>query len=333
LPAFLDAKEFKFTMRLQSILLIAVFTATAALSADSALLNLVMPEARMLAGIDVERARDSFLGRKLMEQIDGKDAREFSKFVEMTGFDPRRDLREVILATPDANTKNPPALILVRGVFDTGRINGFLKVSGIAPAETLGGVDFYTKADAKEDMGFAILDSSLAILGNKDAVRTALARRSGKGSALSAATYAKVQSMSRGNDIWMVTSIPVAELSHALPGGQNGGGGGMMSGDAFKGIEQAAMGVRFTASTMELTAEAVSQTEKDATSIADVVRFLSTMIQMNREKPEVKALATALDAMKLTTEARTTKLSISLPVADMENMMKSTMKAGPAKKI
>jgi len=320
-------------MRLQSILLFAVLSAAAAFGADSALLNLVMPEARMLAGMDVERARDSFLGRKLMEQIDGKDAREFSKFVEMTGFDPRRDLREVIIATPDANTKNPPALILVRGIFDTGRINGFMKVSGIAPAETIGGVDFYTKPDAKEDMGFAILDGSLAMLGSKDAVRSALARRSGKGAGLTAATYAKVQTMSRGNDIWVVTSIPVAELSNALPGGKDGGGGAMMGGDAFKGIEQAAMGVRFTADMMELTAEAVSQTEKDATSIADVVRFLSTMIQMNREKPEVKALATALDAMKLTTEARTTKLSISLPVADMEQMIKSSVKPAPSKKI
>jgi hypothetical protein len=319
-------------MRLQSILLFAALSATAAFGADSALLNLVMPEARMVAGMDVERARDSFLGRKLMEQLNGKDAGEFTKFVEMTGFDPRRDLREVIIATPDANTKNTPALILVRGVFDTGRINGFLKTAGIAPAETLGGVDFYTKADSKEDMGFAILDGSLAMLGNKDAVRSALARRTAKGSALTAATYAKVQTMSRGNDIWMVTSIPVAELSNALPGGNNGGGG-MMGGDAFKGIEQAAMGVRFTAETMELTAETVSQTEKDATSIADVVRFLSTMIQMNREKPEVKALATALDAMKLTTEARTTKLSISLPTADMEQMMKSTMKSAAPKKI
>ena len=71
----------------------------------------------MVAGIDVERARDSFLGRKLLEQMDTKDA-EFAKFVAMTGFDPRRDLREIIIATPDANTKNPPALILVRGIFD-----------------------------------------------------------------------------------------------------------------------------------------------------------------------------------------------------------------------
>jgi hypothetical protein len=81
------------------------------------------------------------------------------------------------------------------------------------------------------------------------------------------------------------------------------------------------MGLRFGPEFMELTAETVSKTEKDATGIADVVRFLSTMVQMNREKPEVKAFAAALDGMKLTTEAKTTKLFISLPVAEMEQMM------------
>ncbi|MBI2686744.1 MAG: hypothetical protein HYX27_10545 [Acidobacteria bacterium] len=319
-------------MRLQPVLLSVLLSASAALAADSALLNLVMPEARMVAGIDVERARDSFLGRKMLEQIDsGKDG-EFAKFVAMTGFDPRRDLREIIFATPDTNTKNPPALIVVRGAFDTSKINGFLKVSGAAAAENLGGIDFYTKADSKEDMGFAFLDSSLAVAGSKETVRAALKRRGGSGSAMTAATYSKVQSMSRGNDIWMVTSIPVAELSNALPGGKHAPQA-MMGGDAFKAIEQAAMGIHFSANQMDLTAEAVSRTEKDATGIADVIRFLSTMVQMNREKPEVKALAEALDAMKLTTDARTTRLTISLPTAEMEKMFDQRSKPAPAKKI
>jgi len=283
----------------------------------------------MVAGIDVERARDSFIGRKIMEQMDSKDA-DFAKFVTATGFDPRRDLKEIVIATPDTNTKNPPALFLVRGTFDMARINGFLKSSGVAAAETLGGVEFYTQANGKEDMGFAFLDSSLAVGGPKEVVRAALKRRAGSGAALTAATLAKVQSMSQSNDIWAVTSIPVAELSNALPGGEKGPSG-MMNGDAFKAIEQAAMGLRFGAEFLEFTAETISKTEKDATAIADVVRFLSTMVQMNREKPEVKAFATALDGMKLSTEARTTKLSISLPMAEMEQMIKSNGKPAPKK--
>jgi hypothetical protein len=317
-------------MRWQQAAISLLLSASALFSADSALLNLVMPEARMVAGIDVERARNSFLGRKMLEQMDSKDG-DLAKFSAMTGFDPRRDLREVIFAAPDASTKNAPALILVRGTFDKGKINGFLQGSGTATAENLGGIDFYSKPGAKEDMGFAVLDSTLAIAGNKEVVRAAIKRRAASSSAMSANTYSKVQAMSRNNDIWMVTSIPVSELSNAIPGG-GPGPSGMMNGDAFKGIEQAAMGLRFGGETMDLTAETVSKTDKDATSIADVVRFLSTMVQMNREKPEVKALATALDAMQLTTDARTTRLMISLPVADLEKMFTQSGKPA-AKKI
>lgn len=319
-------------MRLQSTLLFIILSASALFSADPALLNLVMPEARMVAGMDVERARDSFLGRKLMEQLDAKDA-EFAKFVAMTGFDPRRDLKEIIVATPDANAKNPPALILVRGVFDTGRINGFLTVAGVAAKENLGGVDFYTKPNSKDDVGFAIIDGTLALAGPREVVRAALNRRAATASGLTAETYSKVQTLSRANDIWAVTSIPMAEFSNAMPGGNQGAPGGMMGGDAFKAIEQAAMGIRFGAEFLELTAETISKTEKDATSIADVVRFLSTMVQMNREKPEVKAFAAALDSMKLTTDAKTTTLTISLPMAEMEQMLKMHRKPTTTKKI
>ena len=199
-------------MRLPSVLVSLFLSAAAAFSADSALLNLVMPEARMVAGIDVERARNSFLGKKMLEQMESKDS-DFAKFVAMTGFDPRRDLREVIVAAPDANTKNSP-LMLVRGVFDVSRINGFLKSSGAAVAENFSGVDFYTKPNSKEDMGFALIDSSLAVAGSKEVVRAALKRRSGTGSALTADTYAKVQNMSRSNDMWVVSTVPVSDLSN-----------------------------------------------------------------------------------------------------------------------
>lgn len=313
-------------MQVRSLILAVVLSAPAAFSVDAALLNLVMPEARLVAGIDVERARESFLGKKMLESMDAKDS-DFAKFVAMTGFDPRRDLREVVIAAADANAKNAPALIAVRGVFDTGRINGFLKVSGVATSEMVAGVEYFTKKDSKDDMGFAFLDGTTAIAGPRETVKATLQRRSGSGAGLNGATRAKVQDMSKANDMWFVTSIPVAELQKALPGGNDGGKkqgpAGMMGGDAFKGIEQAAMGVRFGSESMDLTAETVSQTEKDATGLADVVRFLSTMVQMNRENPDVKGLATALDTMKISTDAKTTRVTLSLPMAEIEKMMKA----------
>ena len=67
-------------MQVRSLILAVVLSAPAAFSVDAALLNLVMPEARLVAGIDVERAKDSFLGKKMLESMDSKDS-DFAKFV------------------------------------------------------------------------------------------------------------------------------------------------------------------------------------------------------------------------------------------------------------
>lgn len=318
-------------MRLSLIAGSLTVLSAAAWGADPALLNLVMPEARVVAGMDVQRARNSYLGQKFMEQLDAKGG-DFAKFAALTGFDPRRDLREIVVAAADAASKDSPALVVVRGAFDTARINGFMKVAGLTPSETLGGIDLFVKPDSKENMGFAIIDSSMALAGNTDLVRAALKRRVGGTPGLSAGAYAKLQSMSAANDIWLVSSLPVAELAHAMPG-SNRTPRNMMGGDAFRGIEQSALGVRFGTENVEVNAEAVSRTEKEASGVADVVRFLSSLIQMNRSNPDLKALATALEAMTLTTDAKTTKVSISLPTSEIEKMLKTAGRTPGARKI
>ena len=39
-----------------------------------------------------------------------------------TGFDPRRDLREVLVASTSPPVKHQPGLVLARGTFDAARI-------------------------------------------------------------------------------------------------------------------------------------------------------------------------------------------------------------------
>jgi hypothetical protein len=312
----------------------AALTASAAFAADPALLNLVMPEARVLGGMDMERARDSAIGRKLLEKMEINDT-DFAKFLAATGFDPRRDIREVLFAAPDANGKNPPALLLVRGIFDTAKIASYVKAHGVVPAETINGIDYYTKPKGKDEGGFAIVDSNLAIAGNKEAVRRALQRRGGSGAPMPADVHSKVQSMSRDHDVWVISNVPVSEFTNNLPkAGPSHGSedpSNMLKSEAFKSIEQAALGIRFAAEIIQLTAETLSATEKDATAIADVVRFLATMVQMNRDKHDAEGLAAALDSMKLTTDARTTRLTLTIPSADLEKMLEMGKK--PARKI
>jgi len=72
-----------------------------------------------------------------------------------------------------------------------------------------------------------------------------------------------------------------------------------------------------------LFVEAVARTEKDATALADVARFLSGMVQLNREHEGAAELAKVIDTLKITSDARVVSLSLSVPEEQLEKMIQS----------
>src|SRR5712691_10092239 len=101
------------------LLLLAAATAMAAV--DPGLLGLVMPEAKILSGIQVDQSEASPFGQYVLSQMQADPG--FSKFVTATGFDPRRDLREILTAhTGDPYAASHATLILARGAFQPAAI-------------------------------------------------------------------------------------------------------------------------------------------------------------------------------------------------------------------
>jgi hypothetical protein len=146
---------------------------------------------------------------------------------------------------------------------------------------------------------------------------------------------ARIQELSAANDIWIYTSLPVSQLAGTAAKSAPGGDptGGMMNGEAFKGIQETSFGLRFQGGAIDLTADMLLNSEKDARALADVARFLSSLMLMNRQKPEMAAFASALDTLKLTTADRAFKMTLSFPAAELEKMIQQQDKKAPAKKI
>jgi len=67
-------------------------------AADPQLVSLLMPDAKVVAGINVEQARNSPLGQFMLAHMQRGDE-GFAKLAATTGFDPRRDLHEVLMGT------------------------------------------------------------------------------------------------------------------------------------------------------------------------------------------------------------------------------------------
>src|SRR3954470_2620018 len=106
------------------ILTATLFTAfSGALSAaDPQLLNLVMPDAKVLAGVNVEQAKGTQFGQYVLNQLQTEDA-HMQQLVTLTGFDPRRDVRELLVASDGVPTAGKTSgLALARGTFDASKV-------------------------------------------------------------------------------------------------------------------------------------------------------------------------------------------------------------------
>src|SRR5580692_9627847 len=103
-------------------LIAAATTATAGVT--PALLNLVMPDATVVSGMNVAQSVTSPFGQYILSQMQSNDS-GFLQFISSTGFDPRKDLLEILAATPSTGSSTGHSgLILGRGVFQPAMIIG-----------------------------------------------------------------------------------------------------------------------------------------------------------------------------------------------------------------
>ncbi|MEP6535297.1 MAG: hypothetical protein ABJF23_08280 [Bryobacteraceae bacterium] len=291
--------------------LVFALAACSAFAADSSLLSLLSPDAKVVAGIYVDRSTASQFGQFMLRRMQREDA-ALNKFVTATGFDPRRDLTEVIVSSADAQNTGH-GLVVAHGTFDIVRLAAQAKLSG-------GFLTNYKDVQVisgKSDGWIAFLDSRTVAAGDAALVRAAVDRR-GSAVGIDPKLAAKVSEVSGKYDAWMVSIAPLSKFSGKLPDPRMNG---MINGEMVQGIEQASGGVQFGAS-VQISGEAVTRSEKDATALADVVRFLAGMVQMNREKPEMAKFASVLDTMSLKSSANTLSISLSVPESDLEQMLK-----------
>jgi len=309
-------------MAILKISLVAVLAACSAVAADTSLLSLISPDAKVVSGINVNRTVASPFGQFLLKEMEKND-RDLQKLMLSTGFDPRRDLTEVIAAATDVQHKGH-GLVVARGIFDSAKLTALARVSG-------GTVTNYKDVQVisgQHDGWIAFLDNQTVVAGDPDLVRSAIDRR-GKNVGLDPKLVSKVNEVSVKYDVWVASIAPLSDFAGKLPDARMNGA---ISGDMVQGIEQASGGVMF-GSTIRVAADAVMRSEKDATALADVVRFLAGMVQVNRDKPDAARLAGIVDSMTLQASANILSISFSVPATDLEQMIKPARRTAPIRKV
>jgi hypothetical protein len=290
--------------------LFAVFSG-ALPAADPRLLNLVMPDATVLAGVNVDQAKASPFGQYVLTTLLQSQAQQLQQMATLTGFDPRQDLHELLLASTGA-PGNKTGLALALGAFDPAKIAAAAQSAG-AVVETYGGVSVIE--DPKHQNGFALLDSTLVVAGDLANVKAAIDRRSG-GPTIPVALAAQVNQLSSAQDAWAISTVPPASLK---PTAAAPPAGGANMQNALQMIQSASGGVKF-GSVVVLTGQAQAATPQDASTLGDVVKLFVSMAQLQAAKhPEAAGLAQSLT---VTTQGSTVKITLSLPEDQLQQLVK-----------
>jgi len=281
-------------------------------AADPQLVGLLMPDAKVVAGINVEQARNSAFGQFLLARAPG-NGQEFQTLAGLTGFDPRTDLRELLMASPAGGTHT--GLIVARGVFNAAKIFAAARADG--QVTTLyNGVEMLNGKGGHGAVAF--LDGAIAIAGDPDSVRAAIDRRNAPTS-LDSALTAKMTALSASQDAWTVSIVPVAGLSPTTP---NQNLNGLLQGDLLKSIQQGSAGIKF-GTVVQFTGEAVASTDKDATALADVVRFGASMLQMNAPQSAGATVAALMQSLAVKTDGATVTIGVGIPETLLESLVQA----------
>ncbi len=300
------------------VLLLALVAVVCLPAADPELLKLAMPDAAVLVGIRLDQIRSSPLGRTMFSQIDAADS-EFRKAVAVLGFNPLTDLNEILIAGP-ATPGAAQVLVLVRGAFEPARLPVLAQMGG-AEVSTFQGVQIATLKQQQQTFSAACLDRATLVLGDPKSVRGAIGRRTG-GLRVSAKLVSRADALSKLYDIWLVSLVSPGMMAKNVP---NPKLGGLLKGDALQSIQEASGGIRLGRD-IQFALEVVTRSEKDASSLADVFKFLMGLA-LTQGKPEQAKL---LENLQLNVEGTRVRFGLTIPEQEIAKMIEAQKQAAAA---
>ena len=314
-------------MRQTTLLAAVLYAGSSLFAADPQLLSMAPSDANTFAGINVTQAKTSQFGQFLLNNM--PQNADFQAFVSKTGFDPRTDISEVLIAaTLAAPPATPPAadsqdatgvhqalssgLFLAKGTFNIQKILATATTDDKVQVSTYSGVQLLT-IDGHVALG--LIDAATAAVGDVASVKAALDRRNGSGSAIDPVIMARINQLSTTEDAWSVSSKGLM----ALAGGMGSGAAGSA---ILQSIQQTSGGIKF-GTNIVVTGQAIAATAQDAASLSDVLKMLSQMVTMHSGPSGAPSeLTSVLKSLTISTDGSTVNLSLTLPEDQLEALIK-----------
>jgi hypothetical protein len=252
-----------------------------------------------------------------LNELQSHDA-DLQKLVTLTGFDPRRDVNELLVAS-DGVPGGKTGLALAKGTFNVAMITAAATMAGVT-TEVYGGFTILEEPK-KQLAGIAFLDGSTVVAGDIASVKGAI-DRSKISQPLPTAVTTQVSQWST-QDAWGITTVPPASLAPpAKAGAQNN-----PMANVAQNVQSAAGGVKFGAQVV-FSGQAQCDTAQNATTLGDMVKLLINMAQMQSgQDPTAAAL---IKSVTVTATGNTVSVSASLPEDVFQGILQSHKRTGMA---
>lgn len=274
-------------------------SATAGAAVDPDLLKFVMPEAKVLYGIQVRQTLASPFGQFALSQMpaDGPIAR----FTAATGFELQRDLREILMAnaSPFGPGQNADALILASGTFATDKFIALATIAGATVSDYHGVATIATQG--RGGQVFAFLDSSTIAIGSEDMLHGVIDRRD-SATYFSGPLSLKARDASAAGDAWFATVSPF-EVSSSSAGGFN-------PAMLLQSVIESWAGVHFDAGGLTLSAEALTHSPTEAQGLVGMLKLASGMVKGTP--------AAALQNAQVTASGPVMRVTLTITEEDLE---------------
>jgi len=279
-----------------------VLPLTASAAVDPGLLGLVMPEAKVLYGVQVQQTLASPFGQFAIAHLPQNEA--LSRFQAATGFDLQRDLREIVVASSTAGSlgESSDALVLASGAFAPGKVLALATVIGAKVADYRG-LPVITPQQQREARAFTFLDASTIAIGSEAAIRAVIDRHAAL-TTFAGPLFQKAVDASATHDAWFATVTPLTDL---IPAGSTGG---FDPTTLLQSVIESWVGVHFDTGGLTLTAEALTHSAPEARGLAGMLNLMSGMVKGTP--------AAALQNAQVSASGPVMRVILSVPEQDLE---------------
>jgi hypothetical protein len=304
-------------MKKLNLIVFSLFlAATASAGVTPALLNLVMPDATVVSGMNVAQSLTSPFGQYILSQMQFND-NEFLDFISSTGFDPRKDLLEIVAATPsNGSSPTQTALILGRGVFNPAMIISTATAEGgvVTPYRGFNLIGPF-KDQSTNPVALAFLDGATAAIGDTASVEAVIDRKIA-GATYTGALAQTAVTVSASNSAWFATNTPLSDFMSTRQGGNLGP---VAQSGLMQSITSASGGVQFGSTAITVSADAVTASPQNAQALVDVLKFFVSMIAGNANaSPGATSIA---NSAQFSVNGSTAHISLLLPEAQVEQLL------------